>query len=114
MKRLCLSFTHPVDGSLCNIAENQPTWQNSIENGGSSSRAVDGGLATNFDDGSCIHTGNPPAIWAVDLGASADITYVEVLNRGGKRPRGTNECMNDTSRLLWLLYIDINVYLNVL
>ena len=65
-----------------NIAENQPTWQNSVLAGGESLRAVDGGLSTDFDDNSCSHTDVGHAIWSVDLGGLADIYYVDVLNRG--------------------------------
>ena len=66
-----------------NLAENQPTWQSSINHGGYSSRAVDGGLSPNWIDGSCIHTGYGPAIWAVDLSWIADVYYVKVLIRAG-------------------------------
>ena len=59
----------------------KPTWQTSTAYGGESSRAVDGQGLTLFSDLDCARTDHAPAIWGVDLGESADIYHVEVLNR---------------------------------
>ena len=64
-----------------NLAEHRPAWQTSTDYGGEASRAVDGDLSPYFGDHSCSHTGQPPALWGVDLEQEADIYYVEVLNR---------------------------------
>ena len=71
--------------NLSNLAANQLTWQVTTSPGGESSKAVDLGLSTKLDEGSCAQTGTPPAMWAVDLGSLADIYYVEVLNSGKYR-----------------------------
>ena len=74
-------FPYPVSMPYSNLAEDQPTWQTSTIHGGESSRAVDGGLSTEYYDNSCSHTNLAPAIWSVDLGWLADIYHVEILSR---------------------------------
>ena len=76
-------FMRPVPAGIPypNLAENQPTWQSSTAYSGESSRAVDGGLSTDYSDNSCSHTYLAPAIWSVDLGGLADIYHVEILSR---------------------------------
>ena len=74
-------FPVPVGIPYPNLAENQPTWQISTAYSGESSRAVDGGLSTDYNDNSCTHTNLAPAVWSVDLGGLADIHHVEILSR---------------------------------
>jgi len=66
-----------------NLAYNKPTIQSSTSPGGSSSRAVDGIINTNYIDGSCTHTlFEANAWWRVDLGQVDPVTEVYVVNRG--------------------------------
>ena len=74
-------FPVPVGIPYPNLAENQSSWQISTLFGGESSRAVDGGLSTEYHDNSCSHTDRALAIWSVDLGGLADIHHVEILSR---------------------------------
>ena len=73
-------FPVPVGIPYPNLAENQPTWQTSTAHAGESSRAVDGGLSTDYNYNNCSHTYLAPAIWSVDLGGLADIHHVEILS----------------------------------
>ena len=74
-------FFCAVNETPTDLAAKQNTWQISVNEWGESNLAVDGILTTRFHAMSCIHTDYAPAIWSVDLGAVADIFYVEVLNR---------------------------------
>ena len=66
-----------------NVALNKPTEQSSTLAGASSSRAVDGNIATGWGGSSVAHTrteDNP--WWRVDLQAQRTIAAVRVVNRG--------------------------------
>ena len=71
------ALVHPIIG--------QPTWQSTTENGGVSSRAVDGDVSGAFGDSSCTLTHDGVAInthhpdwWSVDMGATKRVFYVKI------------------------------------
>jgi hypothetical protein len=65
-----------------NLAAGKPATQSSTAFGGAASRAVDGNLDGDWNNGSVTHTGNDAeAWWQVDLGAVRDIGKVVIHNR---------------------------------
>jgi len=72
-----------ADDPTLNLALGRATFQSSTYPGGDSSLAVNGNYDSAYDDGSCTHTdtqeGNP--WWAVDLGASYEVTTIFIYNR---------------------------------
>ena len=67
--------------------------------GRQSSLAVDGVLDTGYYARACSHAGAAPAVWSVDLSATADICYADVLNRG---QGGSKIYLNNTYSESWL------------
>jgi hypothetical protein len=66
-----------------NLARNMPTSQSSTSNGGTSKRAVDGNVNTDYKGGSCTHTHlNNEPWWSVDLKKQQAIGAVQIWNRG--------------------------------
>ena len=62
---MCLSDPGPLD---INRALDKRVWSSSIHAGGVPTRAVDGGYNPNWNEGTCMHTGNNNHAWfAVDL-----------------------------------------------
>ena len=71
------ALEHPIIG--------QSTWQSTTENGGLSSRAVDGDASGTFSDNTCTltHDGveintHHPDWWTVDMGATKRVFYVKI------------------------------------
>jgi len=66
-----------------NLALGRPSWQSSMQYGGHASRAVDGRIDQDYNQGgSCTHTRRDRTPWwAVDLGQTYTITTVTVYNR---------------------------------
>lgn len=79
---LSLAEVRVFDKNGNNIAQGKPAAQSTTVYGGSASRAVDGNADANWGGNSVTHTNSgPQQWWQVDLGATHDISYVEVINR---------------------------------
>jgi hypothetical protein len=69
-------------GTASNIARGKTASQSSTYSGAAASRAVDGNTDGNFNNGSVTHTNaDAGAWWALDLGASSQITNVNLWAR---------------------------------
>ncbi|KAK3607671.1 hypothetical protein CHS0354_010659 [Potamilus streckersoni] len=80
-----LDLPHIMTSTGRNVARGKPANQSTTYQGYNASLGVDGGISTNFSDGTCSHTNEGPnySWWIVNLAGFYFIKFIRIYQRIG-------------------------------